>query len=325
MSGVSSPSASRKVFQLRRRRQVQAQPVAGVANELPPDRERAVSLVNEARQTLLPWATLPNDLCTHQTKAANMFEKLGNVDGAAILIRLARLAKPDGGFPDSFMQRFMAEAECIGHETLDTLSTQSVVVALMLAVLVPIVLAEIRYDAPPPLADSPLFDGAEEAELHRIWQSDLAAFLRPGEGPASAASLRRSLYIAECVLLCFATGMCATGLMLAMNMLKMLQGQIGAVSKVEYLLDVSQMLSSLHLSWNIPIGLFLAAMPLIAARVSATGFFCMLSVELSFILTMFVKNQGRRSFWWSGVLRMHREARAALGLSAEREVGRSGV
>ena len=88
------------------------------------EHERAVALVNMARKLLLPWAEMPNNLSTHQMPTgASKFEKFGNVDGAAILIRIARLAEPDGSIrTESFLERFMAEAERIVQETLESIS-----------------------------------------------------------------------------------------------------------------------------------------------------------------------------------------------------------
>ena len=114
------------------------------------------------------------------------------------------------------------------------------------------------------------------------------------------------------------TGMCLSGLIRAMILYKMLLGQIGRVSKVEYLLDVRQALSSIHIAWTVGGMLVAAVVPLVALRLSATGFFCSLAVFLQVFLTILLPGAtaGRRGFWWSGVLRMHRDARAALGLNA---------
>ena len=133
---------------------------------------------------------------------------LGEADGAGTVLRVAAAGDEDGQFSAERLLEFKAMLERWSEDVLNSVNTQSVVLALMLTVLVPLLLRELTY-GPGPAAAAAMgdADGAANPAFR-----DLPSFL----GFADPWRARRNLYVAECALLSLAIFCCFRGLQMCL-------------------------------------------------------------------------------------------------------------
>lgn len=184
----------------------------------PDDAERAREMVEIACGYLRQWiskgtVSRPGGEAKPLNSAIQQFYsmQLGEADGAGTILRIAAAGDADGNFTAEALDAFRLQLDRWGDEVLNSLMTQSVVVSLLLTVLVPLMLLEVRYI---PEASTALGEPPDATALF----GDLASFAAPSNPPP----LRRGLYVAECVLVSLSIACALRGLNLTIIAIDML-------------------------------------------------------------------------------------------------------
>ena len=185
-----------------------------------------------------------------------------------VLIRIARL---DIDANDAISPAGLARLNSIGENLFDMLQSMmlnwSVVFSLLLTIYISIAVLHsgaYAYVAAP----ERLFSGPQGAESHNAW-SDLASFAWPDDDVAQA-SLRRGLYVAECVCVALGVVLCTIGMFISLIMYAAFGMALPDVlTKFEYMLNIPNHMGALWALSNGSILTLPLAVAFVAARASA--------------------------------------------------------
>ena len=259
--------------------------------------ERLGALVKQARSKLGPLA-----------RAKTMFQRgsavtdLGDIDGAHIVLLVSKVdIDGDGTVGGDEFARFLGEAADLISSVQSSVLNTSIVAALMLTIVIPILIEP--------------FDGFSEPSSEDLLGTvfaDAAGFFTGGgaSGAEAAMRARKGLYVAECVLLGLTSCCCFTGIFVSVAYYGCIASMPGPVATVSFLLDNCGALSRLQVLWSQSLLLLILSMPLVAARASAVAFVCALVASVGAVtFTQMIM----LSCWRSQLAIFHEEARALVG------------
>lgn len=165
---------------------------------------RATECVRKAREKLKVCSDLPESASIQQI--LNAQTKIGGPESTGVIIRIASAELDADG---NITQDALLNLQRTGEDVLDQMANMtlnwSVLFSLLLGMYVSMAILHTGNPAYPPV------DAAHWAFDDLAW-TDLASYAWPDDEEA-AASLRRGLYIGECVTVCLSILMCIVGLM----------------------------------------------------------------------------------------------------------------
>lgn len=257
--------------------------------------EKLAELVKRARAQLPPLA-----------RAKTMYEQgkavtdMGDIDGAHIVLLVAKVDMDgDGRVGTEEYARFLTEAADLIASVQSSVLNTSIVAALLLTIVLPMLLEPFdEFNEP-----------ASEDLIGTIF-ADAASFFTGGSSSEHAARARKGLYVAEAVLLGLTSCCCITGVFVSVAFYGAVASMPGQVAAVEFLLESCNALSKLQVLWSGCLLFLILSIPIVAAKASAVALFCAIAVSVgSLAFTQLIMLPS-----WRVQLRLfHEEALALVG------------
>ena len=255
------------------------------------------NLARTAKARIRPFAEAPSFYA-----GMKLTPDMGDFDGTGLIVRLACVDMDgDGKVSGAEYARFLDESAELVAGTQSSVLNVSVVSALLLTILVPLMLTSVEY------AEA---DGT-------VW-GDTAAFLTADEGRAQ--TIRNAFLATEYAVLTVALLCSFLGLTLSLTQYVALVAMPGKVAAVAYMLEVPKVFTQLQTLQFAPVLLLICALPFIASRYSAVAFFCMAPMAVLWFALQTYLSMPLYQAQFHG---LQRQARMGLGSTALEQAVRS--
>lgn len=226
---------------------------------------KLVRLVLDSREKLRPWLELKSFI----SRVSYMSKRLGDVDGAGILIRLSSVRLSAGNSVEGAeFLRFMDQTSNLVQAVQTSLTNTAVTSALMLTISFPIFFESIS--AP--------FEDFEDPTDPTVW-GEASLWLGGGEIDA-ALRLKRGFHAAELTLLSLGIITNIVGVSLSVAVIAMLTPLPNELNMLSFLYENVYIFGFVQNSWGLGLLFIMMFMPFAAARVSGVAFLCACGVFL---------------------------------------------
>lgn len=250
------------------------------------DNRRAALIVKRAREKLRPFALIP-DTQNPQTLVQYVTQNLGGPDTAGMLLRLSKHEiESDGSLAPATLHLFIAEGEAAFEVLQNVTLNWTVIFSLFMTIYVTLAVMTSGSAAYTTTDEAGLVfasSSTDSAHTGSAW-SDFATFAYPSEASSEArATLRRGLYIAECVMICTGFPLCLMGVLNAVMLFSSFGGALAdVISKYEFLFASFTPMIFTWITFDGSLFLLPLAVLFAAARASAIMF---LGLVVGFCLT----------------------------------------
>ena len=254
------------------------------------DAERAAGLVKRSREILKPLANLATTNSGYKT--AQQCNKDGGPEVVGALIRMAKIdLSDDSRLSAAAFARFQSEGEMVMDSLQNVTLNWTILLALFLTINVSLM---VMHSGGETYGGGAATHAAFEAsdKTNAAWQTDFASFAYPGDDRAKA-SLRRGLYVGECVSIGLGIFFTASGLINALAAYSVFGAAFPDISsKVEFALDNPTSMFYLWGSFDGALISIFVTLSCVAARASALMGLVMLSIFGAFFLFMMMSGFG---------------------------------
>ena len=233
---------------------------------------------------------------------ASAVTDLGDIDAAHIVLLVAKVdIDGDGRVSGAEYSRFMEEASEVISSVQSSVLNTSIVAALLLTIILPLLLAP--FD---PMSEPEDFEASFFAHAAAVFSGD--------DGFEAAERGRRGFYVAECVILGLNTTCCIIGLLVSVSYYGAVSATPGRIAKVGFMLETSGALMFLQAIWFLCVMFLILSVPIVAAKASAVAFVCAVAVSLLSVgISFYIMHK-----CWRVQLNIFRdEARALMGGAEE--------
>lgn len=221
--------------------------------------------------------------------------KTGDIEGTNLFVRLAGVTveEPDGSVSDAVYTEFMSDIHVLIERITGSVQNTAVLCALFLTIAIPLLVQDVspRFgqlaggaesstytesgaassaaaggDAPPhrPSGPPPRAAGAF---------AETAEFLAQGD-EAVAARVRMGFHAVEMLLVTLLCAASLDGAVMSAYQYICLTQLPSELHTLTYMVEYTDLQCHLSIVWNVCVMLLALAVPFLAARVSAVGFFC---------------------------------------------------
>ena len=254
---------------------------------------RLGKLATIARERLKPLAD-PDYIITPtyflDRKIMRPMEAMGNDDGAAILLLVAKLdVDGDGSIDGEELQDFLERGEAYCDKWSSTITNYAIILALNLTIFISLVVLSVG-DNPYASIDNRFDDRLANAEFSMAAGDAADYFFSSTDDPASSAEWARYIeYILECICVNIGMVMSMFGMVMSIPLLKALGTLPDTITKFEIVIKEQKRLKQMNDCIVGSVIFLMAGICAISFRVSAIMFIC--SNISSFLIAALIFSQ----------------------------------